>query len=665
MVLDIPPVLDEAGITGDPRGLSLALRQASGQVFFGSAEVFKAEPVLYRISLPDGSWELGAVPARGWDASIQDALFLFRGAGLTIVALMAGLVSLVINRQGRLKVAVHQATVELERDIAERKRMEEALRISQARFAGIVEISEDAIISLDDFQRIILFNQGAARTFGYRAEEVLGQPVDLLIPARFVEAHRHHVEKFTSCRDALRPMNERGTIFGLRKDGTEFPAEASIAKFEVAGEKVLTVRLRDITERRRLEAQVRQAQKMEAIGSLAGGIAHDFNNILSAMLGYTEQAMLGVQLESRVWHDLHEVLVAGERARELVRHILTFSRQSEQERRPVHLHHIVAEALKLLRATLPATIEIRQELDPAPGAVLADPTQMHQVVMNLCTNAGHAMRESGGVLEVGVKAFPPGPRSPADHPELGPGPYLKLTVRDSGHGMEREILERIFDPFFTTKEPGEGTGMGLAVVHGIVASHGGVITVQSAPGEGTTFEVYLPQTADSIPAEVRPEEPVAERGARILFVDDEPALARLGAEMLEGAGHRVVATASSLEALKVFRAAPDSFDVVITDQTMPEMTGEALARELLSIRPDLPVIQCTGFSHTLSAEKARAMGIAEYILKPVGRRDLRAAVQRALRAKREQAQRDASGRPKAATPAGIPTEPEEAPGSAA
>jgi CheY-like chemotaxis protein len=373
---------------------------------------------------------------------------------------------------------------------------------------------------------------------------------------------------------------------------------------------------------------------MEAIGTLAGGIAHDFNNLLSAIIGHTELATDFVPKDGMARQAMQEVLAAGGRARDLVKQILTFSRQTEQERRPVPIQPIVKEALKLLRASMPTTVEIRQQIDPETGMILADTTQMHQVLMNLGTNADYAMREKGGVLDVRLKAVEVDREFAASHPPLTPGPHVRLTVRDTGSGMEPRVRERIFEPFFTTKGPGDGTGMGLAVVHGIVAGHGGTITVDSAPGRGAKFEIYLPrcdvvQTLETSPAE-QPrggmEAPARGQGERILIVDDEPYLAVLWRVMLERLGYRVTGCSSSLEALEIFRAAPRSFDLVLTDQTMPQMTGEALVKELLRIRPETPIILCTGFSHAVTEEKARALGIRAFLLKPISRRDLSLAV---------------------------------------
>jgi len=388
----------------------------------------------------------------------------------------------------------------------------------------------------------------------------------------------------------------------------------------------------DITQLKELENQVRQSQKMEAIGTLAGGIAHDFNNILMGVVGYTELAKQKAGANEAVKRNLDEVLVAGQRAKELVRQILAFSRQAEQERQPIELQLVVKEVCKFLRATLPATIEIRQNFTERPTIILGDPIQMHQVVMNLCANAEYAMRESGGLLELKLEHVAGEPDGIGTHPDLKGGSYVRLTVRDTGAGMPPEVARRIFDPFFTTKGVGEGTGMGLAVVHGIVISHGGVIQVESEPGQGTTFRVYFPAAeAESVQGENHPfqQEFFMGRG-NILFVEDEEPLARLGKEALRGLGYEVMVHTSSVEALEVFRSNPFRFDAVVTDQTMPNITGEALAREMLQIRPDVPVILCTGFSHAITPEQAKAIGIRAFLFKPLLIKDLGRALREVL-----------------------------------
>jgi signal transduction histidine kinase/ActR/RegA family two-component response regulator len=372
----------------------------------------------------------------------------------------------------------------------------------------------------------------------------------------------------------------------------------------------------EMVERQRLAEELRQVQKMEAVGRLARGVAHDFNNILVAILGYTELALQSTPTSSPAWHQLQEVLRAGQRAKALVQQILTFSRRTEQARTPVQLPPLIEEALALLRASLPSTIDIRQHIDPEVGSVLADPTQLHQVIMNLCANAEYAMRQTGGVLEIRLEAVEVDTALAAQHPTLHLGPHVRLTVRDTGQGMPPDVMERIYDPFFTTKAVGEGTGIGLSVVHGIVANHGGTITVESQVGHGTTFMIYLPHIASDGADEVQTAEPLPYGQGRLLLVDDEPALVRLGHAVLTQLGYDVAAYTSSIEALAAFQAAPHHFDLVITDYTMPQMTGDALTRALRGLRPDIPIILETGFSHTMDAEQAAALGIDAFLLKP-------------------------------------------------
>ncbi|WP_454063968.1 response regulator [Candidatus Nitrospira salsa] len=392
----------------------------------------------------------------------------------------------------------------------------------------------------------------------------------------------------------------------------------------------------DITDRKRVEEALqktertyRQSSKMEAIGTLAGGIAHDFNNILTAILGYTELAIATVPKESRTNRNLQEVLTAGHRAKHLVQQILTFSRQSGQERKSIDIHQVVQEALKLLRATIPSTVEIRQNIY-SQSTVLADATQVHQVIVNLCTNAEYAMRESGGLLDLTLEDVEIKNTISTDHLDLKPGPYVRLTVKDSGPGMTAEVVERMFDPFFTTKPTGEGSGMGLAVVHGIITTHGGSILVESAPGIGTKIEVYIPTIQTAIWDVFSTKASIPNGKESILFVDDEETIVRLGQELLTHLGYTVTIRTSSVEALDLFRSDPHRFDLVITDQTMPTMPGDALARELLRIRPELPIILCTGFSHVVSAEKAKSMGIRGYLMKPLAIRDLAPIVRHVL-----------------------------------
>ncbi|MGV1098607.1 PAS domain-containing hybrid sensor histidine kinase/response regulator [Thiovibrio sp. JS02] len=395
--------------------------------------------------------------------------------------------------------------------------------------------------------------------------------------------------------------------------------------------------VRDISDQKKMADQLLQAQKMEAIGTLAGGIAHDFNNILTAILGYAELSKLETNPGSDLNNNLSEIIAASRRAGDLIRQILTFSRRSEFKKQPLAIQAVVKEAVKLLRGTIPSTIEIRQRICEECGTILADVTQIHQVIMNLCTNAYHAMQEKGGTLTIGLEQADLRKDSGSLLMGLAPENYVKLSVSDTGHGMDEATLERIFEPYFTTKKKGEGTGLGLATVHGIVENHGGVITVDSKEGEGTSFTIYFP-TVDK-PAVVFPDqEEIHSLGveARILFVDDEEMLIRLGERILRKLGFTVTAVSSSRQALETFRADPLAFDLLLTDQVMPGLTGIDLARQCRILRPDLPVILATGYSEVSDKESALAHGIGTVLLKPISIKTMAESIMNALPTKEKE-----------------------------
>ncbi|MBU5613450.1 hybrid sensor histidine kinase/response regulator [Geomonas azotofigens] len=384
-------------------------------------------------------------------------------------------------------------------------------------------------------------------------------------------------------------------------------------------------------ELRRTERELRQAQKMEAIGTLAAGIAHDFNNILTSILGFTDMVLHKVPEGGTGRAEMQQVFIAAQRAADLVRQILSFSRHSEQERKPVHFSGVIDDAFRLLRPSLPTSIAMVKDVDVPSDAdkVLADPTQLHQVLMNLCTNAAHAMLPEGGTLTVSLHAVPAGSPLLAPYPFLAPVDHLHLLVRDTGRGMESRILERIFDPYFTTKPAGEGTGLGLAVVQGIVKNHGGVIVVHSEPGGGTCFEVFLPAVSLEIQREEELPEQLLQGSERILFVDDEESLTVLGQGILENLGYSVVIASNSVAALDLFRADPSGFDLVITDLTMPGLSGKALAREITTLRPDIPIILCTGYKETVD-ERDAEYGIRACLMKPYTSRTLGRTIRQVL-----------------------------------
>src|SRR5262245_7167377 len=423
----------------------------------------------------------------------------------------------------------------------------------QARDKAVTDTMHEAVYVVNLEGHIVFANPALARLSYYSLEDLLGQPSTMLFPPATTPGILRRRQEHLQGADIV-PYRQ---LTMLRKDGQQIDIEVSTARLAVDGRvEGFVVVIRDITERLQLETQLRQSQKIQALGTLVGGIAHDFNNILAAVMGYADLTLQAVPRESVAWKNLKQILVAGERARYLVQQMLTFSRQAKQERQPLQLHLLVKEVLELLRAVFPATITLRQEIDLHTSTVLANPTQMQQVLMNLCTNAAHAMRQTGGVLEVRLDAVDFAAESALPHLELKPGPYIRLTVRDTGHGMAPEVLERIFEPFFTAKDVGEGTGLGLAVVHGIITEHGGAITAESTPGQGTTFVIYLPHSA-SLPA-VTPDtaDPIPQEQGRILFVDDEATLAHIGKTILTHLGYDVVSYTNSEEALAAFRAAP-------------------------------------------------------------------------------------------------------------
>ncbi|MBF0549372.1 MAG: GAF domain-containing protein [Deltaproteobacteria bacterium] len=383
-------------------------------------------------------------------------------------------------------------------------------------------------------------------------------------------------------------------------------------------------------ERKKLESQLYHTQKMEAIGMLAGGIAHDFNNILASIFGYAELAIEDAQARSEGTEFLQEILKAAKRAKELVKQILVLSRQEEQVKQPVEVSLIVKETMKLLRASLPTSIQIKQEISAQENIILGDPTQIHQVLMNLCTNAAHAMEGDIGTLRVELSDFYLDPGSASKYIDLKPGPYLKLVVSDTGHGIGINILDRIFDPFFTTKPKGKGTGMGLAIVHGIIKNHDGTIRVYSELGRGTTFTILLPAIKGLATSTDDGIEEVPGGSETILFVDDEPEVAGVGKWILERLGYKVTMKTSSIETLDEFIQAPNLYDLVITDMAMPDLTGDKLAKEILTIRPNIPIIICTGFSQTISEEKAKEMGIKEFVFKPIDRTHFAKVVRKVL-----------------------------------
>lgn len=497
-------------------------------------------------------------------------------------------------------------------DITQIKEAEDAIRKSHQQYRDVVENANDAIIILYD-GRIVFHNQRTETLTGYATDELANIPfADIIVPEDKDALLDRYAKKLNG--------EKFEAAYGFKimdKNGNRHEVEVNTAVVLWQGMPALQCFIRDVTMQKKLEAQLRQSHKLESIGILAGGIAHDFNNIIGIILGNAELAMYNVPDWSPARKNLETARNACFRARDVVQQILGFSRRTEQELQPVLIKDVIGESLTMLRSSIPASIDIQMNIPEGSGTILADPVQIHQVILNLCTNAAHAMKEKGGILEVNLKAVALDGKAVRPYAGLSPGSYMELMVRDTGRGIDPEILDRIYDPYFTTKDIGEGSGMGLAVVHGIVKNHGGAITVYSEPGKGTTFKILFPEIEAKPVSEKQRSEETPRGKESILLVDDELALVEIGERILEHLGYAVTSKINPAEALEVFKSNPYRFDLVITDMTMPQMTGKALAREMIGIRPDIPIILTSGYSDQIDEEKASKEGIRAYVMKPL------------------------------------------------
>jgi PAS domain S-box-containing protein len=529
---------------------------------------------------------------------------------------------LVSDEVTRADMAV--ALQKLREEVEDRKRAEKALGASEEKYRLLFENANDAIfIAQDGF--IKFPNPQALKMTRYTEEELSKIPfVNLIHPQdRDLILERH--KKRLAGEDL--PMTYSFRI--ISKSGEELWVQINAAVITWEDRPATINFLRDITEQMHLEQHLQQSQKMESIGTLAGGIAHDFNNILGIIIGNTELALNKIPKENKAQSNLEEIRTASLRARDVVKQLLSFARKTDLEKKPIIIASIIEESLKFLRSSVPTSIDIRQNISKEIDTIMADPTQIHQVLLNLCTNAVHAMPD-GGILEVALKNMELDEAIAARYADLKPGRYVNLIVNDTGHGIPEEEMDRIFDPYFTTKEVGKGTGMGLAFVHGIVKSHEGWLSVESEPGKGTIFSIFFPAVEKEAVIETETAEEVPAGNERILLVDDMESMVFVGQYRLEKLGYRVVTRMDPVEALELFRADPQRFDLVITDMTMPRMNGDRLVKEMLKIRPDLPTILCTGFSEKIDEVKAKKIGIREYIEKPLRMIDLAKAVRKVL-----------------------------------
>ncbi len=560
--------------------------------------------------------------------------FLVKGLGISHQKEKA--LSSTLDSERRHLVAAKQR---LEVEIQERRSAEAAVRESEQKYRLLADNVSDIIWMIDiKTLRMTYVSPSVERVRGYTPEEVMNQPLERVLSPGSYEMVKQKFGDLLRRKETIQPRQTFTLeVEQFKKNGEKIHSEVTVSFIRDANERPVSVLgvTRDITERKRaeearvkLESQLRQAKKMEAIGTLAGGIAHDFNNILSSIIGFTELCLDDAPKGSLLRDNLNEIFTGGKRAKELVKQILTFARQADDQASPIQVGAIAKETIKFLRSSIPRTIQIVADIQ-SDALIMGNATQVQQVIMNLFANAADAMEE-GGVLKVSLNdvVFSDILQLPAQDMHLGR--YLKLVVQDSGAGIPPNVLPSIFDPYFTTKAVGKGTGMGLAVVHGIVESYGGRIVVESAPGMGTTFTLFLPATARQAAAQEVEIDYLPGGRERILFVDDEAAITAMGCQLLERLGYAVVAQTSSLEALALFREKAEDFDLVITDVTMPNLPGDKLVQELRAIRPDIPIILCTGYSARVSEDNAAALGAQGFAYKPIVRADIARLVRNVL-----------------------------------
>ena len=512
-------------------------------------------------------------------------------------------------------VEVLNAKIKLDKEMLERRQADTALKESKKKYQNILESIEDGYFEVDLYGNFVFFNDSMCRILGYHRSKLMGMN------------HRSYMDK-ENAKKIFKAFNKvyRTDISTkaldwklIRKDGSQCFSETIVSLIKDSDGNRIGFRgiARDITDKRQLEEQLLHAQKMESIGTLAGGIAHDFNNILHMILGNAELAIQDIPKANAAWNRVDKIKTASLKASGIVRQLLKFSRKVDQEFKSINAVAVVKEAVKFLKSTIPASIQIDTRLPDTEIIILADPVQIYQVLLNLCTNASQAMEETGGVLTITAQKISLDEKKVKLHPDLSAGDHLKITIKDTGPGISDDIADKIFDPYFTTKEVGKGSGLGLAIVHGIIQSHNGIIRLKSQIDKGTSFTIFFPTITGHPAIEVELSKQLPSGKESILFVDDEAIIADLSKKTLEHFGYRVETRLNPKEALDLFQIKPTAFDLVITDMTMPQMSGAELSEKILEIRPDIPIIICTGHSSLMDEKKAADMGISAFVMKPV------------------------------------------------
>jgi len=524
---------------------------------------------------------------------------------------------------------LREANEQLKVDITTRKQVEGALLKSEKKYRLHFENVSDVIYSLDKNFIVLSVSPSVEKLIGYKPEELIGKPFqdfNMLAPESLEKAYNDFMHVFSG-------ETIQASIYEfIAKDGTKKFGEVSGTPVYKDSKVVCLVSVaRDITEKKHIEDQLQQAQKMESLGKLVGGIAHEFNNILSIIIGNNELVMAKISERSLVRKNSEQIQIAGMRASDVVKQLLTFSRQDNSIKKVMDFRFVVQESMKLIRSSTQADIEIRQNISDDVYPVMGNTTQINQLLINLCRNAIDAMSNTGGcLLTIELSNETVDERQAKRQSNLKLGQYVKLVVSDNGIGMDKETIDRVFEPYYTTKEIGKGSGIGLSVVHGIIERHGGSVIADSHPGQGTTFTIFFPAHEGLIKPEIDQESLLPVGKERILYVDDEPSIAELGKLHLEGLGYTAESTTDPLKALEMVKTDVDKFDLVISDMTMPNMTGDNLAKELMKIRPDIPIILCTGYSNKISEESYAEIGIKAFAQKPMLRADLAKTVRKVL-----------------------------------